>query len=69
MEFMNNRRGRMKKKKVLNEVSVFIEILKANTRLFKLCQENLNTDEQKKVLYSISLELKNFCETCIKSFK
>ena len=59
----------MSKDQAVNEISIFIETLKANTELFNLCKENLNTDEQKEVLYLVSVELKKFCETCIESFK
>ena len=59
----------MSKEQTVNEISIFIETLKANTELFNLCKENLNTDEQKEVLYLVSVELKKFCETCIESFK
>lgn len=59
----------MEKKKTYDEISVFIDTLKANLKIFNLCKENLNTDEQKKVAYSISIELKKFCNTCIESYK
>ena len=59
----------MSKDQAVNEISIFIETLQANTELFNLCKENLNTDEQKEVLYLVSIELKKFCETCIESFK
>ena len=47
------------------ELDILIQCLQANLDIINKCKDNLNSNDQSKVLYPVIIELRKLCDTCI----
>ena len=43
--------------------------LKSNLDIINKCKDNLNLEDQSKVLYPVMIELRKLCDSCIPALK
>ena len=51
------------------ELDILMQCLQANLDILNKCKDNLNSNEQVKVLYPVVVELRKLCDTCIPILK